>query len=162
MNKDSTVPTAVAFIGFVFVAVFCFMIIKDNVEERRAEKKQQETQEVGKLADIMVNIAGTPYKAVSESTNAAKSFINNLPLEIEMKDHNNSNEKRGYVYFKMTTESKKLGKVEVGDLLLSGDSYVVIATKTFKTSDRYTKIGHIQNLGEIPSGDIKTRISKIE
>ena len=161
MNKDSTVPTAVAFIGFIFVAVFCFMIIKDNFDKSTQEKQEQEVKEVGKLADILVNIEGTTYRAVSESNKAAESFLNNLPLEVEMTDLN-ENEKRGYTYFKMTTESKKLGKVEIGDLLLSGDSYIVIATKTFKTKDRYTKIGHIQNLGDIPSGHIKTRISKIE
>ena len=60
------------------------------------------------------------------------------------------------------TEAKKLGKIEAGDILLSGDSYVIIATKSFKSSDKYTKIGHIQNLGDIPAGNIKVIIKKVE
>ena len=161
MNKESTIPTAIAFIGFICVAVFCFFIIKDNVVKKSEEKRNQETQEVGKLDDIRININGVSYTAVSESTKAAESFLTHLPLEIEMTDLN-ENEKRGYTYFKLTTEARKLGKIEIGDILLSGDSYVIIATKTFKSSQKYTKIGHIQNLGNVPNGTIKTFISKIE
>ena len=161
MDKESTVPTAVAFIGFIFVAVFCFVVIRDNVKEKNAQREMEESKEVGKLADINVNIAGTLYTAVIDSNKAAESFLTHLPLDIEMTDLNN-NSKRGYTYFKLATEAKKLGKVEVGDLLISGDSYVIIATKTFKTSDKFTKIGHIENLGEIPMGPINTHLSKIE
>jgi len=161
MDKESTVPTAVAFIGFIFVAVFCFVVIRDNVKEKNAQREMKESKEVGKLADINVNIAGTLYTAVIDSNKAAESFLTHLPLDIEMTDLNN-NSKRGYTYFKLATEAKKLGKVEVGDLLISGDSYVIIATKTFKTSDKFTKIGHIENLGEIPKGPINTHLSKIE
>ena len=161
MDKESTVPTAVAFIGFILVAVFCFIIIRDNVNERSAAREQQESHEIGKLADIKVNIAGTVYTAVSESNKAAKSFLTHLPLDMEMTDLND-NSKRGYTYFKLTTDAKRLGKVEVGDLLISGDSYVLIVTKTFKTSDKYTKLGHIQNLGEVPKGPVQIYISKME
>jgi len=161
MDKESTVPTAVAFIGFIFVAVFCFVVIRDNVKEKNAQREMKESKEVGKLADINVNIAGTLYTAVIDSNKAAESFLTHLPLDIEMTDLNN-NSKRGYTYFKLATEAKKLGKVEVGDLLISGDSYVIIVTKTFKTSDKFTKIGHIENLGEIPMGPINTHLSKIE
>lgn len=161
MNKDSTVPTAIAFIGFIFIAVFCFIIIRDNVDKRNEEKQQQEINEVGKLADIRVNIAGKSYTAYIESSKAAESFLTHLPLDIEMNDLN-ENEKRGYTYFKLATDQKKLGKVEIGDILISGDSYVIIATKTFKTNDKYTKLGHIQNLGDIPSGTILTHIAKME
>ncbi len=161
MDKESTVPTAIAFIGFILVAVFCFIIIKDNVTERNAIRDQQEQEQIGKLADIKVNIAGTSYTAVSESNKAAQSFLTHLPLNIEMTDLND-NSKRGYTYFKLTTDSKKLGKVEVGDILISGDSYVIIVTKTFKTNDKYTKLGHIHNLGEVPKGPIQAYISKVE
>ena len=161
MNKESTVPTAIAFIGLILVAVFCFIIIRDSVIQKREERKEQETKEVGKLPDIKVYIDGVYYTAISESTKAAESFLNQLPLDIEMTDLN-ENEKRGYTYFKLTTEARKLGKVEIGDILLSGDSYIVLATKTFKSSQKYTKIGHIQNLGDIASGKIKVFISKME
>ena len=53
-------------------------------------------------------------------------------------------------------------KILKEDILISGDSYVIIATKTFKTSDKFTKLGHINNLGDIPRGPINTHISKIE
>ena len=161
MNKDSTVPTAIAFIGFIIVAVFCFIVIKDNIDKKAIEKQEQESSEVGKLDNVSVKISGTPYIAYIESNKAAKSFLSHLPLEIEMNDIN-ENEKRGYTYFKLSTSAKKLGKVEIGDILISGDSYIIIATKTFKTSDKYTKIGHIQNLGDLPSGIVQVYMNKIE
>lgn len=161
MNKESTVPTAIAFIGFILVCAFCYMMIKDNVAKRNEEREIEEIKEIGTLEDVRVNISGNIYTASIESNNAAKSFLTHLPLEIEMKDLD-GNQKRGYTYFKLTTESKKMKKVEIGDILISGDSYVIIATKTFKTSDKYTKLGHIQNLGDLPKGTVQTYISKIE
>lgn len=161
MNNDSTVPTAIAFIGFIAVAVFCFIVIKDNVDKNREAKKEQEIQEVGSLANISISIDGKKYIAVSERTKAAESFLNHLPLEIELEDLN-ENEKRGYAYFKFETDAKKLSKIDFGDILLSGDSYIIIANKSFKTSGKYTKIGHIQNLSDLPSGKIVAYISKVE
>lgn len=161
MNKDSTVPTAIAFIGFLAVAIFCFFVIKDNVNKNQIIKEQNEQSEVGKLADLKIMIDGKQYTAQSESSKAAQAFLNNLPLSIEMTDNNNT-EKRGLTYFKLTTEAKRIGKVEIGDILISGDSYIVIATKTFKTSNKYTKLGHIYNLGDLPKGSVKTYITKNE
>ena len=161
MNKDSTVPTAIAFIGFIAVAIFCFIVVRNSIISKQELKYEEEKNLVGELSNLSVNINGVNYEAVSESNKAAESFIKNLPLTIEMNDIN-ENEKRGYTYFKMTTEAKKQSKIEIGDILLSGDSYVVIATKTFKSNDKYTKIAHIQNVNEIPKGNIKAIIQKID
>ena len=161
MDKDSTVPTAIAFVGLIAIALFCFIIVKNNITMKQQEKDQAEKDEVGKLVDIVVNINGVNYNATSESNKAAQNFLTHLPLTIEMSDIN-ENEKRGYTYFKLATEAKKLGKIEIGDILLSGDSYVIIATQTFKSSDKYTKIGHIQNFGSIPKGNVTAVIKKME
>lgn len=157
-DKNGTIPTAIAFIGFIAVAVLCFFMIREKVNESREQKDITEQSEVGQLSDLRVVIDGKEYFAKTESTKAAKSFLKSLPLSIEMSD-SSENEKKGYTYFKMTTDAKKLGKVEIGDILLSGDSYVVVATKTFKTSNKYTKIAHIHNLGEVRKGVIQTYIS---
>ena len=161
MNKDSTVPTAVAFIGILSIAVFCFFVVRNKVNQNKLEKEEQESREVGKLADIKISIGGVTYTAISESNKAVESFLEHLPLELEMNDSSNGL-KRGYTYFKLTTAAKKLGKIEAGDVLLSGDSYVLIATKSFKSSDKYTKIGHINNLGSIPNGPVRAVIIKGE
>ena len=161
MNKDSTVPTAVAFIGILAIAAFCFFVIRNKVNQNNLEKEEQESREVGKLANLKVAIGGVSYTATSESTKAVESFLNQLPLELEMNDSGNGL-KRGYTYFKLATSAKKLGTIEAGDILLSGDSYVLIATKTFKSSDKYTKIGHISNLKNVPSGPVRAIITKGE
>ena len=41
-------------------------------------------------------------------------------------------------------------------------SLMLIATKSFKSSEKYTKLGHIINLGELPSGTIKVTFIKGE
>ena len=161
MNKDSTVPTAVAFIGFIAVVIFCFIVIKDYINKNSEIKDQQNQSEVGILPDIKMTINGKQYTIKSESNKATENFLANLPLSIELIQVN-ENEKKGYVYFKLITDAKKMGKVEEGDLLLYGDSYVILATKAFKTKDMYTKLGHIQNIDGIPDDTVNAYFTKEE
>lgn len=161
VNKESTVPTAIAFIGFIAIAFFCFFIIRDNVIKNKIQREEQETKEVGKIANYRVMIGGKFYTVTSESNKGVESFVSQLPIEIEMNDSTN-NLKKGYTYYKLSTSPKKIGSIEIGDILLSGESYVLIATKSFKSSEKYTKLGHIINLGELPSGTIKVTFIKGE
>ena len=159
MNKEnSTVPTAIAFIGFIAVVVFFIVVIKSNVEQNSETAREEEQSEVGKLEDITVSIKGQAYFAKSESTKAVQSFIAHLPLEVDLKDQD-GNRKVGITYFKLDSNPQKIKKAYAGDLLLEGNSTIILVYDSFKTSEKYTKIGHIENLPDLGNGNVRIRLS---
>lgn len=56
--------------------------------------------------------------------------------------------------------SEVVGQIEKGDVMLYGDDCLVIFYDSFKSSYSYTKIGHIDNLGDIGTEDVEVSISK--
>ena len=110
---------------------------------------------------MVVSINGKSYNAKAEKNKTAKMFLEQLPITIEMQDYN-ENEKYGYIYTKLKTDSKTIGKVHAGDILLYGDNTLVVAFKTFKSNDTYTLIGHIENIDELSEGSINVKFNVAE
>jgi hypothetical protein len=160
MDKGNTVPTALAFIGFVAVALIFFFFIRGNVNRGREEVDQNEANSVGELVDMNVKIEGKSYKAKSTSTVTTKTFIENLPLTLQMNDVD-GNQKYGCMYYKVANESTKTNKVKKGDILLSGESCVIIAYADFKSINKYVVLGHIDNFDNVPSGSVRVIISPV-
>ena len=160
MDKGNTVPTALAFIGFVAVALIFFFFIKGNVLKNREEVNQNEADNVGELADISIKMGTKSYKAKSTSTKTTQSFLESLPVTIQMNDVD-GNQKYGCMYYKIANESAKTNKVKKGDVLLSGESCVISAYEDFKTINKYVVLGHIDNFDDVPSGSVKVILSAI-
>ena len=161
MREGSSVPTAIAFLCFVGLIVFFVFFVKNSVEKKQQLDEQKEAQEVGQLADLRLTFAGKAYSIKCESTKAVANLINNLPLDLELKDLANVG-KSGNIYFKLMSEPKRIKKALVGDVLLEGNSTIIIVDKSFKTSDKYTKIGHIDNMDTLPSGVFNARITSTD
>ena len=159
MNKESTVPTAIAFIAFVLIVIFFIFMIKGNVEKNKENADNREAQQVGVLDDFNVIIGGKKYVAKTESTKAAEVFLNNLPIEVEMHVAD-KNTIQGVTYFKLSSEVQSFKKVYVGDVLLEGNSNIIIVTSSYKTKDKYTKLGHIDDFNYIPNGNVRVYLSK--
>lgn len=94
------------------------------------------------------------FKIVLEDNKTVKSLTQKLPITLEMSDLNN-NEKYCYLDFTLPTDSKSVKNIKKGDVMLFGNSCLVIFYKSFTTSYSYTKIGHIEN-----PADIETALSK--
>lgn len=94
------------------------------------------------------------FKIVLEDNKTVKSLTQKLPITLEMSDLNN-NEKYCYLNFTLPTDSKSVKNIKKGDVMLFGNSCLVIFYKSFTTSYSYTKIGHIEN-----PADIETALSK--
>ena len=81
-----------------------------------------------------------------------------FPLTIKMSELN-GNEKYYYLDKSLPSNPKKVGSITAGDVMLYGDDCVVIFYKSFSTSYKYTKIGHITNPDKLPkalgSGSVK-------
>ena len=94
------------------------------------------------------------FKIVLEDNKTVKSLTQKLPITLEMSDLNN-NEKYCYLNFTLPTDSKSVKNIKKGDVMLFGNSCLVIFYKSFTTSYSYTKIGHIEN-----PADIETALGK--
>lgn len=94
------------------------------------------------------------FKIVLEDNKTVKSLTQKLPIKLEMSDLNN-NEKYCYLDFTLPTDSKSVKNIKKGDVMLFGNSCLVIFYKSFTTSYSYTKIGHIEN-----PADIETALGK--
>lgn len=88
------------------------------------------------------------FKIVLEDNKTVKSLTQKLPIKLEMSDLNN-NEKYCYLNFTLPTDSKSVKSIKKGDVMLFGNSCLVIFYKSFTTSYSYTKIGHIENPTDI-------------
>lgn len=103
------------------------------------------------------------FKIVLEDNKTVKSLTQKLPITLEMSDLNN-NEKYCYLDFTLPTDSKTVKNIKKGDVMLFGNSCLVIFYKSFTTSYSYTKIGHIENPVDIEivlgKKDIKVVLTK--
>ncbi len=91
------------------------------------------------------------------TTNKLKEM---LPLEINMEELN-GNEKYIYLSEKFPTNESNPDHIEAGDVMLYGNNCLVIFYKSIKKTDfSYTKLGHIDNLGDLGKGSVKVTISE--
>ena len=108
---------------------------------------------------IRVTINDKTFTAVLEENETAKEFVGLLPCELNMSDLN-GNEKFGNLDIILPTDSYNPKHIETGDVMLFGNNCLVIFYKSFDTSFSYTKIGHIENLGDLGDSDVLIRIEK--
>lgn len=97
-----------------------------------------------KMTEINIQIGDNYFKGKIFDTPTGESFLNQLPLSIEMSDLNN-NEKYSYLPNKLPVNSQYVERIKTGDLMLFGSECLVLFYEDFNTSYRYTKIGHVEN-----------------
>lgn len=96
------------------------------------------------VTEILVTISDRVFEAELMRNEASDSFLNRLPLTIDMKDLN-SNEKYYYFKNKIPANAQSIERITVGDLVLYGDDCLVIFYKDFRTAYQYTRLGRITN-----------------
>ena len=154
MDRSNSVPTAVTFIIVVALCIGAFFIIKNAVNEDQEKAQVNASKEIGNLPNIVVGIDGKRYTAVTEVSYASENFIKNTPVSIEMTDED-GNHKYGCTYFKFTGEAARTNTIKKGDILIYGDSCIVIATKDFNSSGKYKKVAHINDMNGFPVGNFR-------
>ena len=94
--------------------------------------------------EIRIIINNTSFTALLETHAAARGFLQQLPLRLEMMELN-ANEKYARLRLPLPASPEKRAKIQAGDLMLWGDDTVVLFYKTFTTSYRYTRLGSISD-----------------
>ena len=94
---------------------------------------------------MIIKIGNKDFTASFESNSTAAAFSDMLPLSLSMSELN-GNEKYYYLSKTLPSEPKRVDKINSGDIMLYGNNCVVLFYKSFNTSYKYTKIGHIDDV----------------
>lgn len=137
--------TKTLYVLLIIVSLFIVGCKKDNIKEVESSVKI--------VIDEKEFIIGL------EDNETVKSFINMLPLELNMKELN-GNEKYVYLDNSLPTNSSNPKRINAGDVMLYGNNCLVIFYKSFDTSYNYTKIGHIDNLENLGNENINVKIKE--
>lgn len=120
------------------------------------------TEEATAVEALIITVNGTPFSACFYNTHAADEFKSMLPLSFEMSELN-GNEKYIYTDTSFTTSAESVGHINKGELLLYGDSCVVLFYDNFDTPYSYTKLGYIENTegleNAVGTGSVTVRFS---
>ena len=149
MNKKLTIPI------LIFVAIIVSIITTTILMNKKEPELNPGTnQSVINEEVIMYIIIGDQKAKVDLEDNSTVSALKEmLPLKLSMADLNN-NEKYVYLDKSLPTNPHSPKHIEAGDVMLFGDNCLVVFYESFDTSYEYSKIGHIDNLPELGSGNI--------
>ena len=114
---------------------------------------------VGNADGIKLVIDDVEYSVELEDNPTSQEFVNLLPLEYNMTELNN-NEKYVDLNTSLTSNPSKVGQISKGDLMLYNDNTLVLFYESFNTTYEYTRIGHVNNLGDINTSDIHVKFVK--
>ena len=124
----------------------------DSIENSEINKSEESS-----FVKVIIN--EKEYSIILEDNETTKEFVNLLPLEFKMSELN-GNEKYIYLDEDLPTNLYNPKRINAGDVMLYGNNCLVIFYKSFDTNYSYTKIGHIDNLPDLGSNDIKVIITK--
>ncbi len=129
----------------LFIGLFysCFIFLSgcgtaDSSREINAPSKISKGSET-----IQLKMNGNDYQIDLERNTTAEELHEILPEEFAMKDLH-QNEKYFELPKALPVQAEKVGKIEIGDVLLYGDQTLVIFYQSFETSYSYTIIGRIR------------------
>ncbi len=130
----------------LIVACFIFFYNKERFNETTNESvlERKDDNMNDFTSKINLNINGNDFTVTLEDNETSRELVNRLPLSITMNELN-GNEKYYYFDDALPSNSKRVGKINKGDVMLYGDDCLVIFYESFTTSYSYTKIGTIDN-----------------
>jgi hypothetical protein len=113
--------------------------------EKQTIKEEKTESATSKFNDMELTINGKSFKAALENNDTVTALKELLPITLEMNELN-GNEKYHYLDTALPSAPEKVGHISEGDIMLYGDSCLVVFYESFDTSYTYTKIGHIDDV----------------
>jgi hypothetical protein len=119
---------------------------------------------VGPEESHMWMTVGDRRFAITLSDNAAaRAFAAQLPVMLDMSDHN-GNEKHAQLPRALPTDEMRPGTIHAGDLMLYGTDTIVVFYLTFNSSYSYTRLGRVDDPGDLAEvlgrGAVRIEFSK--
>ena len=126
-----------------------------NEDANSEETPEQETEEENTMK---ITIGEQRFTVTLEDNATAAALKERLPMTLDMSELN-GNEKYHYLSFSLPTASYSPGKIKSGDVMLYGDSCLVVFYESFSTPYSYTRIGRIDDAAElrttVGTGDVQ-------
>lgn len=102
------------------------------------------TEEEPDMLKIEILVGNKTFSATLYDNEAARTLIDMLPLTLNMSELN-GNEKYYYLDKSLPTNASRPSGIKTGDIMLYGNSCLVLFYESFSTSYSYTPIGHIDD-----------------
>ncbi len=126
-------------------------VMENNINNIIIDEKQEEQKKVNEgekeMPILNIKIGNKNFTATLYDNETTRELIKQMPLTINMSELH-GNEKYYYFNQSLPTNSKRVGNIKNGDLMLYGSDCFVLFYESFSTSYSYTRIGKIDN----PSG----------
>ena len=139
----------------IIIIVMLILVSGCSLNKNNNDIEVKESSDSMNSVNIIIN--GKEYNLNLEDNKTTKELLDILPLSISMNELN-GNEKYYYLDDNLSTNSYNPSTINKGDVMLYSSNCLVIFYKTFNTSYSYTKIGHIDNLDDLDSGNIEVKI----
>lgn len=95
-----------------------------------------------------MDVNGASFDLRLADNETARAFDELLPMELSMSELN-GNEKYCYLDAPLPSNAESVGRIEAGDVMLYGDSCIVIFYESHDTSYSYTRIGTVEDPGSL-------------
>ena len=115
-----------------------------SVTSDRQEVTVAEQHEEKEANGMQIAVGDKQFPVNLESSDTVTALTKMLPLTLDMSELN-GNEKYYYLDTSLPSSPEKVGHISEGDIMLYGDSCLVVFYESFDTSYSYTKIGHISD-----------------
>ena len=97
---------------------------------------------------MQIAVGDTQFRVSLESSDTVTALTEMLPLTLDMSELN-GNEKYCYLDESLPSSPQKVGSINAGDVMLYGDSCLVVFYESFDTPYTYTRIGHIDDASDL-------------
>lgn len=115
-----------------------------SVTSDRQEVTTAEQHEEKEANGMKIAVGDKQFRVSLESSDTVTALTEMLPLTLDMSELN-GNEKYYYLDTSLPSSPEKVGHISEGDIMLYGDSCLVVFYESFDTPYSYTKIGHISD-----------------
>ena len=112
------------------------------------EESEETNSATSEMSNMKLTIGEYQFTVILEDNETAGELAKQLPLTLNMSELN-GNEKYNYLPFSLPTDAYSPMEIKSGDVMLYGDNCLVVFYESFRSSYRYTKVGHIEDVTDL-------------
>lgn len=113
-------------------------VVRNITDKKEGEKESK----------MIIVVGEDEFEVELEDNESARALVRRLPIYGEFQELN-GNEKYLKMDKALSSSDEAVGNIAAGDVMLYNSDTLVIFYKSFATSYKYTKIGHISNTANL-------------